>query len=87
MLGFERNVGMGLMGRSGREYVQSQGNDVNKAENCLKSRSIAGLEGSERKSWERKIIETIVSNLGFEFEVPEIRLYPVDIRSSYDWGW
>lgn len=26
-----------------------------------------------------------MSHRGFEFEVPEIRLYPVDIRSNYDW--
>lgn len=32
-----------------------------------------------------KIKEIVMSNLGFEFEVPEIGLHPVDIRKSHDW--
>lgn len=36
-------------------------------------------------SWKRTIKEIVMSNLGFEFEVQEIRLHPVDIRSSYVW--
>lgn len=34
-LGFDRNVDMGLVGRSGRELVQGQWIDVNKAENWI----------------------------------------------------
>lgn len=45
---------------------------MNKAENCIEVDPLQN--GRFRKSQERKIKEIIMSNLVFEFEVPEIRL-------------
>lgn len=48
-LGFERNIGMGLVGRSGRELVQGQGIDVNKAENWVTLQDWKAQKESHRR--------------------------------------